>query len=209
MAIRFLPLPPSAGTAIAIKPGLRVEERTSLKPLRWIIVYRKLLQLQLVSLRSFHVLDRYILRPRFNEKRATVPSSPRTCCFGDYYTTARRIHSALVGVTSTNLWRDHNLMDKFILLKANYPLHINRHSTMSEGWKILQSSLSPFRIGSNGGKLCFFFSEERSMGNPAILPTDGRGGKPLAIADGLTPKDSRLEPVTSPQTERVCTRLTN
>ena len=39
---------------------------------------------------------------------------------------------------------------------------------------------------------------------------DGRGGKPTAIlAEGLTPKDSRLEPVTSTRTERVCARLTN
>lgn len=33
---------------------------------------------------------------------------------------------------------------------------------------------------------------------------DGRGGKPPAIlTEGLTPKDSRLEPVTSPRIERV------
>ena len=39
---------------------------------------------------------------------------------------------------------------------------------------------------------------------------DGRGGKlPTILAESLTPKDSKLEPVTSPRTERVCTRLTN
>ena len=47
-----------------------------------------------------------------------------------------------------------------------------------------------------------------------ILPfptfVDGRGGKsPVILTEGLTPEDSRLEPVTSPRTERVYARLTN
>ena len=60
--------------------------------------------------------------------------------------------------------------------------------------------------------LLFFFQRKSPRKTQQYFPTlvDGKGGKPPAIlTDGLTPKDSRLEPVTSPRTERVCTRLTN
>ena len=58
----------------------------------------------------------------------------------------------------------------------------------------------------------FFFKWKDPRETQQYFPTfvDGRGDKPPAIlGEGLTPKDSRLEPVTSPRTEKVCTRLTN
>ena len=61
-------------------------------------------------------------------------------------------------------------------------------------------------------KRFFFFIWKYASETQQYFPTlvDGRGGKPPAIlAEGLTPKDSRLEPVTSPRTKRVCARLTN
>ena len=58
----------------------------------------------------------------------------------------------------------------------------------------------------------FFFGWKDPRETQQYFPTfvDGRGGKPPAIlAEDLTPEDSRLEPVTSPRTERVYARLTN
>ena len=60
--------------------------------------------------------------------------------------------------------------------------------------------------------LIFFFRWKDPRETQQYFPTfvDGRGGKiPAILAEGLTPKDSRLKPVTSPRTERVYAPLTN
>ena len=60
--------------------------------------------------------------------------------------------------------------------------------------------------------VCVFFRWKDPRETRQYFPTlvDGRGGKlPAILAEGLTPEDSRLEPMTSLRTKRVYARLTN